>query len=388
MALDEIQDLLAEVDTNVYDFEGTPREGFGTLVTKFVPDITITDDEIQDTLDSEDYIYDAFMEVAPSIVTQPTDQTGVSGDTFAFDFTYSGTAPNILQWKQDTGSGFVDMVGENNTPLYVTTPPFGTEYKCSVTNAYGSIETDVVTTIELGKFILTFNDASTYAFPANGSTIITQAERNTALTSAGKSVNDITKIEVNEGITRIENHAFYLVSYCQYGLVLPSTLTSIGKQAFFKLGEYATAMPPVIFHPDSIVFFDRQIDGDGILSSDTFRYSGITGSQILPSGTSAVRLGFYQCDKITGFTFRDRTDDLRDRAFISLPLLTTITFEQNTVPAYVQNMGYYAWVGGTSSVKVYVPATGDSLATWKASLYDGSMGTQITHINDIAIGDI
>jgi hypothetical protein len=52
MALEEIQDLLAEVDTNIYDFDGSPREGFGTLVTKFTPNITITDDEIQDSLDS------------------------------------------------------------------------------------------------------------------------------------------------------------------------------------------------------------------------------------------------------------------------------------------------------------------------------------------------
>ncbi|HLV93571.1 MAG TPA: chitobiase/beta-hexosaminidase C-terminal domain-containing protein, partial [Candidatus Acidoferrales bacterium] len=85
---------------------------------------------------------------APSITTQPANQTVVIGQAATFSVVASGTAPLTYQWMENTGSGFNNISGANSSSY--TTPPAtstdnGTAFEVLVTNAEGSVTSNSAT---------------------------------------------------------------------------------------------------------------------------------------------------------------------------------------------------------------------------------------------------
>ncbi|MCO5191271.1 MAG: immunoglobulin domain-containing protein, partial [Anaerolineae bacterium] len=82
--------------------------------------------------------------VAPSITVQPTNQTVSEGATATFSVTATGDAPLTYQWQKN----FVDIVGATSA-TYVTPATVlgdnGSTYRCRVTNAYGSVNSNTAT---------------------------------------------------------------------------------------------------------------------------------------------------------------------------------------------------------------------------------------------------
>src|SRR5579863_9849930 len=79
---------------------------------------------------------------APSVTTQPANQTVVIGQAATFSVVASGTVPLTYQWMENTGSGFNNISGANSSSY--TTPPAmstddGTVFEVLVTNADGSV---------------------------------------------------------------------------------------------------------------------------------------------------------------------------------------------------------------------------------------------------------
>lgn len=83
---------------------------------------------------------------APSIVTQPANQTISSGGTATLTLVDSGTEPMTYQWYVGTSGNTTNpMSGETND--YCTTPPLtaSTSYWVRMTNACGSTDSDTAT---------------------------------------------------------------------------------------------------------------------------------------------------------------------------------------------------------------------------------------------------
>ncbi len=84
--------------------------------------------------------------VAPTIITQPINQSVCSGD--ATTFTVVSATTNQFQWQVNTGSGFVNLMnttfysGVNSSQLLISNTPAaynGFQYRCLISNSYGNV---------------------------------------------------------------------------------------------------------------------------------------------------------------------------------------------------------------------------------------------------------
>lgn len=82
--------------------------------------------------------------IAPSITTQPTNQTVSEGATATFSVVATGDAPLAYQWQKNLSN----IVGATSA-TYVTPATLlgdnGSTYRCRVTNAYGSVNSNTAT---------------------------------------------------------------------------------------------------------------------------------------------------------------------------------------------------------------------------------------------------
>lgn len=105
--------------------------------------------------------------VPPTVTSQPVNRTITAGSNTAFLIGASGTPAPTYQWQVNTGSGFTNIVsGGQSSTLSITnatTGMSGYTYRCIVTNAAGTVTSNVVT--------LTVNAAagpSVASYSANG----------------------------------------------------------------------------------------------------------------------------------------------------------------------------------------------------------------------------
>jgi uncharacterized repeat protein (TIGR02543 family) len=99
----------------------------------------------------------------PTITAQPTNVTVTSGQTALFSVTATGTAPLTYQWYKNNAV-IGGATAESYTTPATTTNNSGTQFKVTVTNAYGAVTSSVAT--------LTVNPLPTYTvtYNANGAT--------------------------------------------------------------------------------------------------------------------------------------------------------------------------------------------------------------------------
>jgi hypothetical protein len=100
---------------------------------------------------------------APSVTTQPTNQTVTYGANATFSAAASGTAPVGVQWQVSTDSGahWTNLAGETNATLTLTAPTVsmsGNQYRAVFTNACGSASSNAATlTVNKADQTITIN---------------------------------------------------------------------------------------------------------------------------------------------------------------------------------------------------------------------------------------
>jgi hypothetical protein len=124
-----------------------------------------------------------------------------------------------------------------------------------------------------------------------------------------------------------------------------STLTSIGKEAFFE----CTSLTGITL-PESVTS----------IGNNAFYYcTGLT-SITLPEGVTSIgNLAFYNCTLLTGITIPEGVTSIGNNAFYYCTGLTSIT-----IPASVTSIGDNAFSDCTGLTSITIPASVTSIGQW------------------------
>ena len=136
--------------------------------------------------------------------------------------------------------------------------------------------------------------------------------------------DDIKKIVIKEGVTRIGDYAF---AGCQNltSVEIPNSVKSIGVRAFVECIKL-----PSIEIPNSVTIIGYQ--------------------------------AFYNCYYLASVTIGNSVTDIAKEAFCALPYLTSITFKGSNPPKFGENV----FKAANENVSVYVPA--NSIEEYKTKL--------------------
>jgi hypothetical protein len=120
--------------------------------------------------------------VAPSISTQPADQSVLAGATATFSVTASGTAPLSYQWKKG-GTAIAGATSASYTTPVTVAGDSGSSFTVTVTNAAGSVTSSAaMLTVQPLAASLAYTDPTTGTY---------QLKKNTTLSTAGHLVLDL-----------------------------------------------------------------------------------------------------------------------------------------------------------------------------------------------------
>lgn len=120
--------------------------------------------------------------VAPTISTQPANQTVLAGTTATFSVTAAGTAPLAYQWKKG-GTAITGATSASYTTPATVTGDNGSTFSVTVTNSTGSITSSTATlTVTPLASTLAYIDPTTGTY---------QLKKNTTLSTATHLVLDL-----------------------------------------------------------------------------------------------------------------------------------------------------------------------------------------------------
>ena len=159
--------------------------------------------------------------------------------------------------------------------------------------------------------------------------------------------DDIKKIVIKEGVTRIGDYAF---AGCQNltSVEIPNSVKSIGVRAFVECIKL-----PSIEIPNSVTRIEWQ----------AFSFcDGLTSIEIPNSVTIIGYQAFYNCYYLASVTIGNSVTDIAKEAFCALPALTSITFKGSNPPKFGENV----FKAANENVSVYVPA--NSIEEYKTKL--------------------
>jgi len=132
--------------------------------------------------------------VAPSLISQPVDQTVTAGQTATFSVTASGTAPLSYQWYKNGAA-----VGGATSPTYTTpaetTSDNGAQFTVVVSNSAGKVtSTAAALTVNAATFLLSATPASLTFGNVNTGASSTLA---VTLTNSGNSQVTISNVSIS-----------------------------------------------------------------------------------------------------------------------------------------------------------------------------------------------
>src|SRR5262249_47964923 len=132
--------------------------------------------------------------VAPTITTQPTNQSATAGQTATFTVTATGTAPLSYQWQKN-GANIAGATLSSYSTAATTTSDSGSTFKVVVSNSAGSATSNAAT--------LTVNPAPAPAIQVNptsinfGNVVVgTNLSQSLIISNAGNATLTITQINV------------------------------------------------------------------------------------------------------------------------------------------------------------------------------------------------
>src|SRR4029077_17368481 len=135
--------------------------------------------------------------VAPTITTQPVNQTVTAGQTAAFTVVATGTAPLAYQWQKN-GANIAGATATSYTTPVTTTADSGSTFRVVVTNTAGSVTSSAAT--------LTVNavvDTTPPTVPTGlAATAVSSSQINLAWTASTDNVG-VTGYKVFRGGTQV-----------------------------------------------------------------------------------------------------------------------------------------------------------------------------------------
>ena len=147
--------------------------------------------------------------------------------------------------------------------------------------------------------------------------------------------NDIKKIEIKAGVTRIGNWAFYGCGGLM-SITIPSSVMSIGNHVFTGCSKLTDITIP-----------------NGVTSIEDWAFDGCIGLTIIIIPYSVMSIGymaFYACGKLTSITIPSRVENIGDGAFEKCIGLTKIT-----IPDNVTSIGAAAFAGCIGLTSITIP---------------------------------
>ncbi len=131
--------------------------------------------------------------------------------------------------------------------------------------------------------------------------------------------DSVCKVVIDNGVTSIGSHAFYLYSNLT-SITIPESVTTIGDSAFYECSSLIS-----VTIPDSVTSI-----GDHAFDS----CRGLTSITIPDSVTSIGEWAFYSCNSLTSVVIPDNVTTIGDLAFYMCEGLTSVT-----IPDSVTSIG-------------------------------------------------
>ena len=183
----------------------------------------------------------------PIIISQPSDQTGMEGETVVF--TIVSENADTIQWQVNRGTGFVDL---NNSATYqnvktdklsvlVNSTTVAYSFRATLTNSAGSVISNEVTLQIAGTVYEDYAFSyinktdciiTSYYGHESAITIPAQSPDGHRVTGFGESAfannTSLVSVALPDSITSISNRAFYNCSSLT-NIGIPNSCTSIGE---------------------------------------------------------------------------------------------------------------------------------------------------------------
>ncbi len=209
---------------------------------------------------------------APTITTQPTNQTVTAGQTVTFTVVAAGTAPLSYQW-QNNGVSIAGATAASYTSPATTTADSGSTFTVAVSNTAGTVTSAAATltvnpapvaptiTAQPGNQTVTAGQTATFTVVATGTAPLSYQWRKNGVNIAGATAASYTTPATDSGASFdvvVSNTAGTVTSSAALLTVTPATLVSIavtpanpsvaagGTQQFTATGTFSDSSTQVL----------------------------------------------------------------------------------------------------------------------------------------------
>ena len=272
----------------------------------------------------------------------PAKVTNIGVDAFRYcsgiTDVYCYADPNTLTWNED---GCNDFKSDGTTVCHVPAEHIDTynsekfsdvNVTFKAINPTGKCGDDATWELDLdtGKLTISGTGAMYYYSVANNQPWYNYKD-------------DITSVEIENGITSIGNSAFYRCTSLT-SVTIPDSVTSIGNSAFYDCSSLTS-----ITIPDSV---------ESIGSSAFYNCTSLTSVEMSKNVTSIDYNAFYNCTSLTSITIPDSVESIGNSAFSGCTSLTSVEMSK-----IVTSIDHYAFYNCTSLTSITIPDSVKSIGT-------------------------